>query len=104
MRASHSFTVLPSVKEGCLWTHRRSSSFQDIILNGTDCVCSLTYILKVINRSSFSRFLFHNCVRNLTVFKKELNELIEAGLSLSAASKYLGKKENISKSIIYKLH
>ena len=36
--------------------------------------------------------------------KKELNELIEAGLSLSAASKYLAKKENIAKSIIYKLH
>ena len=36
--------------------------------------------------------------------KKELNELIEAGLSLSAASKYLAKRENIAKSIIYKLH
>ena len=46
--------------------------------------------------------------RNLEIDKltlrKELNELIEAGLSLSAASKYLAKKENIAKSIIYKLH
>ena len=46
--------------------------------------------------------------RNLDIdklrLKKELNELIEAGLSLSAASKYLAKKENIAKSIIYKLH
>ena len=46
--------------------------------------------------------------RNLEIdkleLKKELNELIEAGLSLSAASKYLAKRENIAKSIIYKLH
>ncbi len=36
--------------------------------------------------------------------KKELNDLIEAGLSLSAASKYLAKKINLPKSKIYKLH
>ena len=36
--------------------------------------------------------------------KKELNELINAGLSLSAASKYLAKKNNITKSLIYNLH
>ncbi|AIQ95454.1 16S rRNA (cytidine(1402)-2'-O)-methyltransferase [Prochlorococcus sp. MIT 0604] len=35
--------------------------------------------------------------------KKELNELIKAGLSLSAASKYLAKKNGIKKSIIYNL-
>ena len=36
--------------------------------------------------------------------KKELNELIKAGLSLSAASKYLAKKKNLSKSVIYNLY
>ena len=36
--------------------------------------------------------------------KKELKELIEAGLSLSAASKYLAKKNNLKKSIIYKMY
>ncbi len=36
--------------------------------------------------------------------KKELNELINAGLSLSAASKYLAKKNNVTKSLIYNLH
>ena len=36
--------------------------------------------------------------------KKELNELINAGLSLSAASKYLAKKYNIAKSLIYKIY
>tara|TARA_E500000331_G_C17125338_1_gene655746 strand:+ start:121 stop:981 length:861 start_codon:yes stop_codon:yes gene_type:complete len=35
--------------------------------------------------------------------KKELNELTNAGLSLSAASKYLAKKNNLTKSIIYNL-
>ena len=36
--------------------------------------------------------------------KKELDELINAGLSLSAASKYLAKKKNIAKSLIYKIY
>ena len=35
--------------------------------------------------------------------KKELNELIQAGLSPSAASKYLAKKSSIKKNIIYNL-
>ncbi len=41
---------------------------------------------------------------NRIKIKKELQELIEAGLSLSAASKYLAKKLNLSKKIIYKLY
>ena len=36
--------------------------------------------------------------------KKELNELVNAGLSLSAASKYLAKRKGIQKSIIYNLN
>ena len=36
--------------------------------------------------------------------KKELNELIKAGLSLSAASRYLAKKNNLTKSIVYNLN
>ena len=36
--------------------------------------------------------------------REELNELINAGLSLSAAARYLAKKKNIPKSIIYNLH
>ena len=36
--------------------------------------------------------------------KRELNELINAGLSLSQASKYLAKKNNLAKSLIYNLH
>ena len=36
--------------------------------------------------------------------KRDLHELIKAGLSLSAASKYLAKKNGIKKSIIYNLN
>jgi len=36
--------------------------------------------------------------------KKELIELMDAGLTLSAASRYLAKKNNISKNIIYNMY
>ena len=36
--------------------------------------------------------------------KKELHELVNAGLSLSSASRYLAKKNNLKKSIIYNLY
>ena len=36
--------------------------------------------------------------------KKELNELIKAGLSLSQASKYLARKNNLKKSVIYNMY
>ena len=36
--------------------------------------------------------------------KKELIELIDAGLSLSAASRYLAKKNNLSKKFIYNMY
>ena len=36
--------------------------------------------------------------------KQELHDLTKAGLSLSAASKYLAKKNNLKKSIIYDMY
>ena len=36
--------------------------------------------------------------------KEELKELVKAGLSLSSAARYLAKKKNIPKSLIYNLH
>jgi len=36
--------------------------------------------------------------------KKELAELIDAGLSLSSASRYLAKKNNLSKNFVYKMY
>ena len=41
---------------------------------------------------------------NKIEIKKELYELTKAGLSLSEASKYLAKRNNIKKSIIYNLY
>ena len=41
---------------------------------------------------------------NKSELKKDLNELTNAGLSLSAASKYLAKKYGIKKGIIYNLN
>ena len=40
---------------------------------------------------------------NEKLLKKELNELTKAGLSLSAASKYLAKKEKLTKKTVYNL-
>ena len=37
------------------------------------------------------------------ILKKELNELIDIGLTLSLASKYLAKRYSIKKSVIYNL-
>ena len=36
--------------------------------------------------------------------KKELHELINAGLTLSQASKYLAKKKNLKKNMIYNVY
>ena len=41
---------------------------------------------------------------NSEKIKKELHELVEAGLSLSGASKYLAKKEKLSKRQVYNLY
>ena len=55
-----------------------------------------TIVLKGINADSKDEM-------NKSILREELYELTNAGLSLSAASKYLAKKNNISKSIIYNL-
>ena len=44
-----------------------------------------------------------NSVVNSALLKKELHDLINAGLTLSSASKYLSKKNGLKKSIIYNL-
>ena len=45
-----------------------------------------------------------DCEIDKLKLKKELDDLINAGLSLSEASKYLAKKNNLAKSIIYNMH
>ena len=58
----------------------------------------ITIVIKGIdktnNNSNFNKF----------ELKKELNDLIYAGLSLSQASKYLAKKNNLTKGLIYNLY
>ena len=46
----------------------------------------------------------NNHTLNKVHLKKELYDLIDAGLTLSAASKYLAKKNNTSKKILYNLY
>ena len=56
-----------------------------------------TIVIKGVNKKKNSKF------ENIKL-KKELSELIKAGLSLSSASRYLAKKNNISKNLIYNLY
>ena len=63
---------------------------------GKDVKGEITLVIKGIKKNKEIEF-------NKNIFKKELNELIEAGLSASAASKYLAKKNRIKKSLIYNL-
>ena len=65
---------------------------------GREILGEITVVIKGINKE------IQNSEINKHSLKEELNDLINAGLSLSAASKYLAKKNNISKNLIYKLH
>ena len=58
----------------------------------------ITIVIKGINKTNKSSDF------DAIALKRELNELINAGLSLSAASKYLAKKKNLTKSLIYNLY
>ena len=45
-----------------------------------------------------------NSIIDNNELKRDLHDLTKAGLSLSAASKYLAKKNNLTKSKIYNLY
>ena len=62
-----------------------------------EVIGEITLVIKGISEDS-------NQVINKADLKRELNELINAGLSLSSASKYLAKKHGIKKGIIYYLY
>ena len=62
-----------------------------------EVVGEITIIVKGINKKSEQEI-------NTLDLKKELSDLINAGLSLSAASKYLSKKTGIKKRLIYNLN
>ena len=57
----------------------------------------ITLVIKGLEKSTHQRL-------DKSFLKSELKDLINAGLSLSAASKYLAKKNNIPKSQIYNLY
>ena len=66
------------------------------LLKDKDIIGEITIVLKGINKK---RDLNHDKL----IIKKDLNDLINAGLSLSAASKYLAKKNGLKKSEIYNM-
>ena len=61
-----------------------------------EIIGEFTIVIKGISKNKVLEF-------DYSELKRELQELIKAGLSLSAASKYLAKKKNLKKSIIYNL-
>ena len=65
-------------------------------LKGREIKGEFTIILRGMDKT--------NLEFNKLKLKEELFDLRSAGLSLSAASKYLAKKNNLAKSIIYNLH
>ena len=67
------------------------------LLKGKEIIGEITVVLKGIERNKIPEI-------NESIVKKELHELINAGLSLSSASKYLAKKKNLSKNTIYNLY
>ncbi len=84
-----------------------TKKFEEIIGPDIDSIISLfktkeiigefTIIVKGKTKSKIGEL-------NKNKVKKDLKELIDAGLSLSAASKYLAKKLNLSKNVIYNLY
>ena len=65
---------------------------------GEEVLGEITLVIKGVHEQK------QNCDYNKTDLKKELYDLVNAGLSLSAASKYLAKKNNLPKNIIYNMY
>ena len=74
-------------------------SIKEVInfFDGREIIGEITIVIKGIDKRSYREI-------NKIELKKELLELIEAGLTLSAASKFLAKKRSVKKSIIYNLY
>ncbi len=60
-----------------------------------EIIGEITIVIRGIRKRDFNP--------NKSIIKKDLNDLIDAGLSLSAASKYLAKKNGLKKSEVYNL-
>ena len=106
--------LLNKLKEVCggereiIVARELTKKYEENIGNNVDDVISyfekkevlgeITLVIKGIKKVK------HNEYFNEVELKKDLIELINAGLSLSAASKYLARKNNLKKSIIYNLY
>mgnify|MGYP001475027349 FL=1 len=66
-------------------------------LSDKEIIGEITIVIKGINKRTDLEF-------DESQLKKELIDLVKAGLSLSAASKYLAKKHCVKKNIIYNLY
>ena len=66
--------------------------------NDREVLGEITVVIEGRNKSK------NNTASDNFQIKRDLNDLTTAGLSLSAASKYLAKKNNIPKSIIYNMY
>lgn len=64
---------------------------------GKEVLGEITVIIDGIKNENFLEF-------DKFELKNELNDLINAGLSLSSASKYLAKKKGLTKNIVYNLY
>jgi len=67
------------------------------VFNNRKVIGEITIVIKGLEKNNKLEF-------NKFELKNELDELIHAGLSLSAASKYLAKKKNLRKNLIYNLY
>ena len=67
------------------------------IFKGREIIGEITIVIKGLKKRNQIEL-------NKSKLRKELEELINAGLSLSAASKYLAKKKNLTKNLIYNLY
>ena len=76
------------------------NNIQDVIshFEKNEVVGEITVIIDGINKPK------KNIQINEYELKKDLHDLINAGLSISEASKYLAKKNNVRKNLIYKMY
>ena len=76
------------------------NNIQDVIshFEKNEVVGEITVIIDGINKPK------KNVQINEYELKKDLHDLINAGLSISEASKYLAKKNNVRKNLIYKMY
>ena len=66
-------------------------------IDDKDILGEITIVIKGFSKNKELEF-------DKSYLKRELHDLIDAGLTLSAASKYLAKKNNLKKSTIYNLY